>query len=59
VGEEDGPWPEAAFDDISGAELGTKKVYKARIAEVPSIRGMNMYDKAILPSVGPIHRRSA
>ena len=38
VEEEDSPWLESAFDDVSGAELDPKEVYKAR---------MSLYCKAI------------
>ena len=35
----------AAFDNVSGAELGPKKVYEARMEDVKFIRDMKFYDK--------------
>lgn len=45
VEEEDSPWLESAFDDVSGVELDPKKVYKARMEEVKFIRDMKLFDK--------------
>ena len=45
VTERDDPELESARDDVSGAELDPKRVYKARMEEVQFIRNMNLYDK--------------
>ena len=34
-----------AYDDVSGAPLDPKEVYKARMDEVKSIRDVKLYDK--------------
>ena len=45
VTEEESPELLNAWDDISGAELDPKEVYKARLEEVKFIRDMGLYDK--------------